>query len=558
MLKKIGYAVILFSLAYRLGAFDLSFDFDKKSGLNELRNVKADHWSLVGKNIIVKGNVHIPYGEYVVYADRAVVNFETKDLEAIGNIRISQLKEEEATVDLDRLAELSAYPRASVNILDYVIDTNGVPKAKVKVLYRGGMLRADKVTGNLSSGYFKINNLRGTYKDFTIKAKSGVRMPGGKVTVKNAEFSTCSYLENDNAHYSIKCSSATLNPQLTKGFGVAGANSDLGEHSIWAKNCTYNIYGIPVFWLPYVYKPKDESLGLLQVQAGYNSYWGAFFLFSKRYKLSDSPYSSVRVMADYYTARGFGYGADAQIVTEFSKTRILGYSLYDINPYLTTEETDLHRLTIPHARYNVRLNNVTHLTPRLDFRGQFQLLSDYYFLYDFFKAQYNNNPEPSTYGAFEYQFDRFTASIFTRVQTNSFFNTVEELPTFRLNFPRQELFSKIYWEGQTSLGYKSMKWRQFDEPRVLGNGVEPKDYQSLRFDTVNMFFYNLNFENISIIPRAGVRLTYYNRSSKQKVSSKDLLAMCAVASPEGDSTADVVNYDAKGGGQVRFIGEIGV
>ncbi|MFA7186326.1 MAG: hypothetical protein WC082_15605, partial [Victivallales bacterium] len=219
---------------------------------------------------------------------------------------------------------------------------------------------------------------------------------------------------------------------------------------------------------------------------------------------------------------------------------------------------DLHRLTIPHARYNVRLNNVTHLTPRLDFRGQFQLLSDYYFLYDFFKAQYNNNPEPSTYGAFEYQFDRFTASIFTRVQTNSFFNTVEELPTFRLNFPRQELFSKIYWEGQTSLGYKSMKWRQFDEPRVLGNGVEPKDYQSLRFDTVNMFFYNLNFENISIIPRAGVRLTYYNRSSKQKVSSKDLLAMCAVASPEGDSTADVVNYDAKGGGQVRFIGEIGV
>lgn len=558
VVRKFGYAVILLMTVCRLGALDLDFDFTKKSSLSQLRNVKADHWSLVGKNIIAKGNVYIPFGEFIIYADKAVVNFENKDLEAIGNIRVYEVKKEEAGITLDKLAEISAYPRAVVDILDYVVDPDGTPKAKVRVTYRGGMFRADKVTGNLSSGYFKVTNLNASYKDFVIRAKSGVRMPGGKITVKDAEFSTCSYLENNNEHYSVKCSSATLNPQLTKGFGVAGANSDFGEHSIWAHNCTYNIYGIPVLWLPFVYKPKDESLGLVQVQGGYNTFWGAFFLFSKRYKLTDSPYSSIRILADYYTARGFGYGADAEVLTEYSKTRIFGYSIYDINPYKTTEKTDLHRLTIPHGRYNFRINNVTHLTPRLDFRGQFQLLSDYYFLYDFFKAQYNNNPEPSTYAAFEYQFDRFTASVFSRVQTNNFFNTVEELPTFRLNFPRQELFSRVYWEGQTSLGYYNMKWRQFDEPRTLGNGVDPKDYQSLRFDTVNMFFYNLKLKDISIVPRAGVRLTYYNRSSKKKITSQDLLAMCAVGAPEGDSTADVVNYDADGGGKVRFIGELGV
>ena len=167
-------------------------------------------------------------------------------------------------------------------------------------------------------------------------------------------------------------------------------------------------------------------------------------------------------------------------------------------------------------------------------------------------------PEPSTFGAFEYQFDRFTASVFTRVQTNNFFNTVENLPTFRLNFPRQELFSNLYWEGQTSIGYYSMKWREFDRPRTKGNMVDPKNYQSTRFDTVNMFYYNLKLDDISIIPRAGVRFTYYNRSSKQKVSSTDLMAMCAVSAPEGNSNATVVNYDAKGGGKARFIGEVGV
>ncbi|MDD5698897.1 MAG: hypothetical protein PHH77_09810 [Victivallaceae bacterium] len=555
-LEKVGIGIIsLLVMGFQLTALD--FDFSKKSAFSELRNIKADNWSLVGKNIIVKGNVYIPYGNFSVYADKAIVNFETKDFEAVGNIRIYQVVREEATVRADQLAELCSYPQASVDIVGYVIDPTGEQRVQVKVTYRGDMFKASKVTGNLSSGYFRFSDFVGSYKTFTMKAKSGVRSPGGKITVKNGEVSSCSYLAENHAHYSVKCGSATLSPQRTSGFGVSGT-PDFGDHTLWATNCSYNIFGIPILWVPYVYKPKDEGLGLIQLRAGYNSDWGGFLLGSKRFTLSDSPYSSVRVLADYYTSRGFGYGADADVVTEFSKTNIFGYGIYDINPYMTTEDTPEHRLTIPGGRYNVRINNITHITPRLDFRGQFQLLSDYYFLNDFFKSLYNNNPEPSTYGAFEYQFDRFTASLFTRVQTNNFFNTVEELPTFRLNFPRQEIFSNIYWEGQTSLGYYSMKWCEFDKPRILGNKVDPKNYQSMRFDTVNMFFYNLNLKYFNLVPRAGVRLTYYSKSSKQKVTPKDLQALFAVSAPEGNSSATVVNYDARGGGRVRFIGEVGL
>ena len=553
--KKIGFIIILFAMISGQ-VFALSLGL-KKSGFNQLKHIKADHWGGTEGNIIVKGNVYIPYGEFIIYADKAIVNTETKDFEAVGNVRVYQVIKQNVTISIDKLAELSAYPQSTVNIRSYSINPSGRRFVKIELVHRGNMFVAKKVTGNLSSGYFQFVDFTGRYDTFTLKAKLGTRSPGGKIRIKNGEISSCSYLENDNEHYSVKCTSAVLSPQQTKGFGISG-NADFGDHSIWAKNCTYNIYGVPVLWMPFVYKPKDESLGLFQLQAGYNTFWGAFFLFSKRYKLSDSPYSAVKLMADYYTRRGFGYGADVDIVTEFSKTKVLGYGLYDQSPYATTEDTSAHRLTIPKARYNVRINNVSHLTPRLDFRGQFQLLSDYYFLYDFFKSQYNNNPEPSTYGAFEYQFDRFTASIFTRVQTNDFFNTVENLPTFRLNFPRQEIFSNIYWEGETSIGYYSMKWREFDRPRTLGNMVDPKNYQTTRFDTVNMFYYNLKMKEFSIIPRAGVRLTYYDRSSQQKISSKDLKAMFAVASPEGNSSANVINYDARGGGKVRFIGEVGV
>ena len=542
-------------LSCQLAALDL--DFTKKEAFKELRNIKADHWSLVGTNIIATGNVYIPYGNFTVYADKAIVNFESKDFDASGNIRIYELRKQQATIPLSHLSELCAYPRAEINILGYTINPVGEQQVKVEAVYRGDMFKAQRVTGNLSTGYFKFVDFIGRYKNFTMKAKSGIRSPGGRITVKDAEVSSCTYMENDNAHYSVSCASATLAPQQTSSFGLSGGK-DFGDHSLWATNCFAKVYGVPVLWIPAVYKPKDEGLGLVQLKGGYNSFWGGFILASKRYQLSDSPYSSVRLMADYYSARGFGYGADASVVTEYSKTNILGYGIYDINPYKTTEDTPAHRLTIPNARYNVRVNNVTHLTPRLDFRGQFQLLSDYYFLYDFFKSQYNNNPEPSTYGAFEYQFDRFTASVFARAQTNSFFNTVEELPTFRLNFPRQELFKDIYWEGQTSLGYYNMKWTEFDRPRTQGNKVDPKNYKSLRFDTVNMFFYNLKLKHFTLVPRAGVRMTYYNQSSKKKINNDNLQALFAVSRPEGNSNATVVNYDAKGGNKLRFIGEIGL
>ncbi|QSH41181.1 hypothetical protein P0136_09370 [Lentisphaerota bacterium ZTH] len=561
-LRKLLTFITLSTVFYTAQAIDIKdyidFGFKADKGLKDLSRIKADSTSIVGKNIIVKGNVFIPYGDMTVYADKAVVNFETKDLEAVGNIRVYRVRTRSATVDLEQLSRFAAFPDTLVDITGYTVDPVGNQLLNIKVYFQGDMLKASRVTGNLTTGMFSFNDFEGRYKTFVAKAKSGVRKPGGEIVIKDAEISSCEYLLQNHAHYSIKCGTAKIYPHQADSFGISGYKPNLGEHSIWAYDCWFKVFGMPVLYIPMFYKPKEESPGLFGVHGGYNSNWGAFFQFSKRFTLTDTPYSTIKLLADYYTKRGFGYGANAEVLTEYSKTKIFGYSIYDLRPYETTEADDIGRLTIPHYRYGLRLSNVTHITPRLDFRGQFALYSDYYFLNDYFKNSYNNNPEPITFSSVEYQFDRFSASIFTRVQTNNFYTTVENLPTFRLNFPRQEIFSNIFWEGQTDVGYFRMKWRQFDEPRTAGNGVDPSDYQSARFDTVNFLYYPIRLDWLTLVPRAGVRMTAYSNTSKQKVDEDDLQTMFAVEEAEGTADGDVVNYDNDGGSKVRFIGEVGL
>ena len=134
------------------------------------------------------------------------------------------------------------------------------------------------------------------------------------------------------------------------------------------------------------------------------------FIFQKRFYLSDYPNVFVNLEADYYSKRGYGYGGEFRVATEESRTQIFAYSLWDFDPYLT-DDYDKYRIDVPKGRYDFRIANVTHLTPRLDFRGVFEYSSDPYFVRDFFEGRYNADPNPATYASLEQQFDHFSASV---------------------------------------------------------------------------------------------------------------------------------------------------
>ncbi len=563
--NKTGFRLKLLFTAACLCVFSMVssgakvFEFDDLTNAEgrSLSNTKADSWSIVGKNIVVKGNVYIPYGDITIYADRAIVNTESKDIEAAGNIRLYKTKKKKANIPIGDLVKLQAMPEVMVKILGYTVDPLGNQTVDVDVYTRGDMIKASRASGNLSTGVIDVADFEARYKTFVCKAKSGTRKPGGEVSVKDAEISSCEYLETNEEHYSIACAEANIFPYAQESFGFEGYNPDIGDHSIWGYNCKLKVFGVPVFWVPVFYKPKDESPGLFQVRGGYSSDWGMYLGMSKKFQLTDSPYATTKLFLDLYSKRGVGYGDETIIETEYSKTDIFGYALYDEHPYKTSEVAN-GRLTIPHARYDFKLSNVTHITPQLDFRGNLEITSDYYFRNDFFGNEFNANPEPATYAALEQQFDRLSTSLYIRPRVNNFYTAVEQLPGWRVDVPRQELFSNIYYQGETSVANLDMKWRDFNEPRTTGNMVDPSNYHSLRFDTLHMFYYPLKLDWLNLIPRAGVRMTYYQNSSQTGISEQDLNNMFAVNNASGNSNAFIKNYDNNGGSRFRTVGEFGM
>ncbi len=526
-----------------------------KISADDLNRLRADSWRAVGKNMIIEGNVHLPIGEIELFADKVIINIEDSDFEALGNVRILCWKDETIPVTIERLAELEK--RNDILIKNISLNTTiwGKREYSADVQYRTDAITGDRVSGNLKTGFFRIDNMTLVYSGMKCKAKSAERRSGGEIILNDADISTCSYMEFDNAHYSIYAPQVRITPHDAPFREMKYADNDKGDRSIFLYNGLVKFHGVPLIWLPVFYKPKDESPGLCGFQWGKSGDWGYYINLYRYFQLMDAPYFRVKVLADWYEQRGFGYGATGEIRTEESKTEFRVYSIYDKDPY-ETDDYDDYRLDVPGKRYDFRISNVTHITPRLDFRGVFEYQSDFYVRNDFFTVEYNRNEQPATYFSFEQQFDNFSISAYARFQVNDFYTTVEKLPELRMDIPRQEIFdSGIYYQGDFSLANMHMKWIKFDiKPR---NGSILNNYHAARFDTTHFLYYPIRTRFFTLVPRAGFKATAYSNSSKHKVSTEELVSMFQAADPEGMGNIRFTGYDDHGSSKLRLAAELG-
>lgn len=560
-----AWKTLLFSVALltapALSALNVAGELGVPTKLSDLKEIKADKWLISGGNIIVKGNVHVPFGALDIYADEAVVNIENRDLEATGNLMVYSRNSASGSVTPSELVKLQRMAGVLVTVNGISTSILGEQRIKVSVSSANDNIRARKLSGNLVSGYLEINDVSIRFRNFVARAGRALRKPSGELEIRDAEISTCEYLEGENSHYSIWCGKAVLTPHDVDAVGLKNFDPDRGEYTVWGYNCTWRFYGVPVFWMPVLYKPKDESPGLFKFQVGRNGDYGVFARFSKKFDMTDYPYSNAKLLLDYYQFRGFGYGADVNVQTENSKTAIFGYGIYDQRPYYSSD-VEGRRLEIPHMRYDFSITNVTHITPSLDFRGTLNMSSDYYMRRDYENYSFNNNPEPGSFMALEKQFDRFSAALYLSGQVNRFYTTVEKVPEFRIDIPRQQIFgTNFYYQGETSIAYMQMKWRKWDTElpdwvKSLGFD-DPKNYETARFDSLHFIYFPINLDWINIIPRAGVRFTDYSRSSRERISSDDLSAMFFADSINGSRSGVRKNYDSDGGNRFRVVGEFG-
>jgi lipopolysaccharide assembly outer membrane protein LptD (OstA) len=89
---------------------------DRKS--RELQHARADSWRLNGRTLFVSGNVFIPYGNMLIHADSAMIDLESRDIEAKGNISFAAVTRKTITVTVDELEQL-------MNLPNYVVDIIG-------------------------------------------------------------------------------------------------------------------------------------------------------------------------------------------------------------------------------------------------------------------------------------------------------------------------------------------------------------------------------------------------------------------------------------------------
>ena len=545
------------------GGFDSGFEAPKRQP-GYLQHARADQWRLAGKTLFVKGNVYIPYGNMTITADQAMIDLESQDIEAKGNISFATVKKEYRNVTLDEFELLRREPGMAAEIKGTVVDPLGNQKLQVEIARSSSAVTADRMSGNLLTGMMTFADLKLRAGNFVCKAKRGVRQPGGELKLKDMEVSTCEYLFEDQSHFSIGMSTANIYPHETEGFGFANTEKEHTQYSLWGYNTTLRIYGVPVFWLPMIYTPKDESPGLFSTQLGRSGDWGYYILLTKKFQFSDYPNASTSLELDFYSKRGIGYGERTSITTENSRTVINAYGIYDQEPYESSGGDPKNpwgksRFEIPHQRFDLQITHRTHITPRLDFRGQLEWMSDPYMLEDYFQERADAVTEPATYAALEYQHDRFSAALYTRFQVNDFYTTVQKLPEARLDVPRQEILpgTNLYYQGSHTADIFKLNWARFDRPwkNIYGR---LKNYESGRFDTVNFLYYPIRTDYINIVPRAGLRMTGYTNSSRRKISQNDIFMMQAAADEREDHGVRVRNYDDHGHSKFRVLAEFGV
>ena len=525
--------------------------------LEALKHVKADKWRIVGSNYVVEGNVTIKYQDLVLSCDRAIVNPGLQDVEASGNCRLVKWKEQSAMINVRDLAKLENRSDVQVAVEGISGDVFGERQLKVKVRYISETVRSRKVIGNIKSGYFRFDKLQLKTPAIVCRADSGERLPNGVLELINGEVSSCSYLMSDNSHYSIGAGKIRLTPHKSGFYGAGHIDRDFDDHIVTMWHGIAKVYGFPVFYFPYIWKPRDEDPGFFGMHWGKNSDWGYFFSASKRFIFSQYPRTQVSLRADWYTLRGVGYGANGTFATENSRTDFFAYGLYDIRPN-ESEDYDDYRIKVPHQRFNLRISNLTHITPRLDFRGAAEYSSDPYFVRDFFNSRFTPNPEPATFAALEQQFDHLTAALYFRMRLMDSYTTVEKIPELLLLGQRQQILdTPFYYQGDMTAGYYQMKWIDFDEKLKGNQGSKLKDYDAFRFDTTHFLYLPLRTPYFILTPRAGFKMTAYSHTSDRKVREEDLVNMFGAASPTNKRAVDFTNYDDDGGSRIRWIGELG-
>ncbi len=472
------------------------------AGLPEGLDVKADELSFTqNDNILVgKGNVRIVHEDILILTDEIQLDTTTLDISSTGNTQFQ----------------------------------------RGEFIWIG-----DRVSGNLNTNTFELGQ-------YQIKSNPwfgvGSNIHIGQeqeVNGENIKLSTCEYLHKDNAHWRMEAKKISYYP----------------DGKFKAYNVVHKIGGSPIFYSPVIAGKTNQTSGNFHFSTGYKSDFGAILTIARDWEIKNN--INTQFGSTYHSKRGTAFFNTTNISTQHGLTDILLYGMHDNDPLFDSRvagEKFNGRFKSTTDRYRIKLQHQTSFKNNLKFMVDADYLSDYDFLLEFKKREFYKNAQPVSFLELGYYGNNAEISVNYRPRINDFESTVERLPEVRLDLPRQQVMkSNLYYKGESSIAKLKMNWREYDLLRV-GGLTELKDYETERFDSLNLLYFPFKLNFINIVPRLGARFTYYSDSSKTGVTQNQLDRNFQIDDPKATTNDpfNATNYDNNGGQKSRFSYELGM
>jgi lipopolysaccharide export system protein LptA len=343
---------------------------------------------------------------------------------------------------------------------------------------------ADEGVYNIETKQIRTSNVRTEYHPYFLSSQTVNETSTNVYHVENATFTT-----DDSPRPDFHLHARTVRVYEN-------------DHVVF-QNVTFYIGKVPVFWWPYMYQSLNDAFSFSIAPADLSS-WGPSLLTQITFPITDDIKGRLRL--DYRGRRGLAIGFESDVdygKDKSSNVKLKTYYIDDQNPEINP--TAIKRAEISPDRYRVSLQDTTYFTKDIYGIVNATKLSDAYVMQDFYQSEFRIDPNPDNVVALTKSDPFYTLTAITRFQANDFFQTTERLPEVVLDIKRHALFGgPIFYEGES--GFADLH-RNFAE----GSGFE--DYGATRVDTFHQLLYpNTYFGWLSIVPRAGFRATYYDKT----------------------------------------------
>ena len=419
----------------------------------------------VGGVAVAENNVIIHYGSTSIYADYVQYNPETRDVLAIGNVR----------------------------------------------LYRDGKLvQGDRTLYNLESKLLRTSDFRSSMTPFFVKGETfNSLIDGTGYEAKNA-FATTS--DSSKPDYRFQAENIRVHP----------------NDYITLTNVSMYVGETPVFWFPYIYQSLKEESGF-NFTPGYTSDWGAYVLNRYGIPLTDNLHGIVNldlrsrrgVAIGLETNSKFGEG-------NRSWAHFHSYYADDASANINTTAQAIAPVTSSRYRVSFQsrtyLSEELYANADINKLSDYRFLRDFYPGEYHLNPQPDNmvsltkwDERYTATGIVRFQGNSF---LDTTGRLPEAALDITRQPLFNAPLCAD---SPVFYESETSAARLSRDFGTLSSTNALhpiATSALLKDYDAFRFDTFHQLSLPQTYDGwLSVMPRIGLRGTYYSAGAQSTINT---------------------------------------